>query len=285
MTYLQAIVLGLTQGITELFPISSLGHAVLVPQIFGWHLQMDNSFFLSFLVATHLATATVLVIFFWRDWVGIVRGLARSVATRRVEPSDTNARLGWLLVIGTVPAAMLGFLLQRPIEGLFSSPVVVSLFLVANGVVLFAAELLRSSAPRLDTPSGSDERISRLSWARALGVGLAQSLALIPGFSRSGTTMAGGLLAGLSNEDAARFSFLLATPVIAAATLLKAPGLFAPSQRAYVGPVLVGALCAALGAYVSTRFLLRFFERNRLWPFAIYCVVVGLASAIFFLVR
>ena len=217
MTYLQGIIIGLIQGATELFPVSSLGHAVLIPQLLGWNLDVGQSFFLSFLVATHFATAAVLLLMFWQDWKRIVVGLVRAVRTRHLEPNDSEARLGALLVIGTVPAALLGLIFEKKVETLLASPVLVASFLITNGLALLTCEWLRRRAPEIDTVEGSDERIAKLRWAKALGVGVAQALALIPGFSRSGMSMGGGLLAGLSNEDAARFSFLLATPIIGAA--------------------------------------------------------------------
>lgn len=284
MTYLQAIIIGLVQGATELFPVSSLGHAVLIPSLLGWNLNVGEPFFLSFLVATHFATATVLFVMFWEDWKKIITGLARSATTGRLSRRDSGARLGVLLAIGTVPAGLLGLLLEKKIRALLVSPALVASFLIANGLLLFACEWLRGRAVEQDTAEGSDRRIAELTMSKALGVGLAQALALIPGFSRSGMSMGGGLLAGLSNEDAARFSFLLATPIIGAASLLELPKLFAVADRAILGPAIVGALFAALGAYLSTRFLLRFFEKQRLTAFAVYCVLFGGATLAYLLV-
>jgi undecaprenyl-diphosphatase len=280
ISYFQAAVLGLLQGVSELFPVSSLGHAVILPSIFGWDIHQNDDFFLSFLVATHLATALVLLGFFWRDWVRIYHGFVRSVRRRRIG-RDADARLAWLLIVGTIPAGLLGLGLEHALRKLFASPTSAAIFLALNGVMLYGAERLRRRAPVEEDPDArrADHRIAgRLNWREAAGVGTAQALALIPGFSRSGATMAGGLLVGLSNEDAARFAFLLATPIIGAAAVLKLPDLMGSAGDGVRGPAAVGAVCAGAAAWVAVRFLMRFFETNRLTPFAIYCVVAGLAS-------
>ena len=283
ISYAQAIVLGLLQGAAELFPVSSLGHSVIAPRLLGWDIHQGDDYFLTFLVATHLATALVLLGFFWSDWVRIVRGLGRSLRDREIAEGDSDAWLGWLLVIGTIPAGILGLALEHPLRSVFASPTSAAVFLLCNGLMLFGAERLRLHAPVRQDERFSDERIVReVGVRKAAGIGTAQALALLPGFSRSGATMAGGLLAGLSNEDAARFAFLLATPVIGAAALLKLPDLFGPQGDGIRGPALAGALCAALTAYLSVRFLVRFFETNRLTPFAVYCTVAGaLCLAVF----
>jgi undecaprenyl-diphosphatase len=283
--YGQAIILGLLQGFSELFPISSLGHSVILPRLLGWDIHQNDAFFITFLVATHLATALVLLGFFWKDWVRIVKGLGRSLRDRQIAPDDADAKLGWLLVVGTIPAGVLGLLLEHPLRSLFASPASAAFFLMINGVLLYGAERLRRRAPEREV-GDSDERIAeRLSWREAIGVGTAQALALIPGISRTGVTMAGGLVAGLSNEDAARYSFLLATPIIGAAALLKVPELFGEQGNGVRGPAFVAALCAAFTAYLSVKFLLKYFETQRLTPFAIYCVVVGGAVSIFLAVN
>src|SRR4051794_16276511 len=276
ISYLQAAVLGLVQGAAELFPISSLGHSVIAPRLLGWDIHQNDDAFLTFLVATHLATALVLLGFFWRDWVRIAHGFGRSVRDRELAPGDTDARLAWLLIIGTVPAGLLGLALEHPLRRVFASPTTAAVFLFLNGLMLFAAERLRRGAPVRHDARMSDERIAReLTLGKATGIGTAQAIALLPGFSRSGATMSGGLLAGLSTEDAARFGFLLATPIIGAAAALKLPDLLGPQGDGLRGPALVGALCAAASAYLSVRFLVRFFETNRLTPFAIYCTIAG----------
>src|SRR3989440_11464548 len=180
------------QGITELFPISSLGHSVILPQLLGWNIHQNDSYFITSLVATHLATALVLLGFFWRDWLRILRGLGRSLRDREIAPDDADARLGWLLVVGTIPAGLLGLLLEHALRHLFASAASASFFLMLNGLVLYGAERLRRRAPRHDKLEGGDERIAQaLGWREAIGVGTAQALALIPGFSRSGATMGG----------------------------------------------------------------------------------------------
>jgi undecaprenyl-diphosphatase len=302
ISYVQALVLGLLQGVAELFPISSLGHSVIAPRLLGWDIHQNDDYFLTFLVATHLATALVLLGFFWKDWVRIVRGLVRSIRAREIAPDDVDARLGWLLVVGTLPAGVLGLLLEHPLRKVFASPQSAAAFLILNGLMLFAAEALRKRAAVL-VPVGAgraavhgerrtieqeveagieaDTRLAeRLRWRDSVAVGAAQAIALLPGFSRSGATMGGGLLAGLSNEDAARFAFLLATPVIGAAALLKLPDLAGSQGDGVRGPALVGALGAGLTAWLAVRFLMRFFETNRLTPFAVYCVVAGAAASI-----
>jgi undecaprenyl-diphosphatase len=284
ISYLQAIILGLVQGISELFPISSLGHSVVIPRVLGWNIHQNDDYFLTFLVATHLATALVLLGFFRRDWVGIVKGIGRSLRDREIAPDDAEAKLGWLLVVGTIPAGLLGILLQDSLRSVFASPTSAAIFLMLNGVMLYGAERLRRRAPERDTLEGGEERIAEhVGWRQAGGVGAAQALALLPGFSRSGATMGGGLLVGLSNEDAARFAFLLATPIIGAAAALKLPDLLGPKGNGVRGPALAGAIAAGITAYFSVRFLVRFFETNRLTPFAAYCFVAGLILSVVFI--
>ena len=277
ISYFQAIVLGILQGITELFPVSSLGHSVILPSIFGWNIHQNDEFFLTFLVATHLATALVLLWFFRRDWARIVGGIVRSLREREIRPGDTDAKLGWLLIVGTIPAGLLGLIFEHALRSVFASPQSAAIFLFCNGLMLFGAERLRRRAPGPDPllPDADARIAARTTWRDALEVGSAQALALLPGFSRSGASMAGGLLVGLSNEDAARLSFLLATPIIGAAAALKLPELFGHQGDGVRGPAAVAALCSAGAAYVSIRFLMRYFHTNRLTPFAIYCVIAG----------
>ncbi len=282
ISYFQAIVLGLLQGVSELFPISSLGHSVIFPSLFGWDIHQNDAYFLTFLVATHLATAIVLLLFFWRDWVRIVRGMGRSLRDRAIAPDDYDAKLGWLLVVGTIPAGILGLLLEHALRGLFASPQSASFFLMLNGVMLFGAEALRRHAP--ETDADDDRRIAKqVSFAQSFVVGAAQSIALIPGFSRSGAAMGGGLVVGLSHKDAARFAFLLATPIIGAAAVLKLPELAGSEGDGIRGQALVASLCSALTAYLSVRFLLRYFETRTLIPFAVWCLVFGAACSVYFL--
>ena len=285
ISYFQAVILGLTQGVAEPFPISSLGHAVILPRLAGWHIHQNDKFFLTFLIATHLATAIVLLLFFLRDWVEIVRGLWRSLVMREIRADDKYARLGWLLVAGTIPVGIIGLLLQDPLRKLFASPQLAAAFLIVNGLALLAFERLRRRPPRPGDYEGDvDGRLSKLTWRQAIGVGTSQVAALIPGISRSGFTMGGGLIVGLSNDDAARFGFLLATPVIFAAAALKVPELFGSQGNGVRGPALVAGLCAAVTTFFAVRFLLRFFETNRLSPFGIYCISLGAVSTLVFLV-
>ena len=285
ISYLQAIVLGVIQGIAEPFPISSLGHSVVLPHVFGWNIHQNDDYFLSFLVATHCATALVLFVFFWEDWKRILSGLWRTIrAGGRLDPEDTDARLGWLLVIATIPAGILGLALEHPLRTLFASAEVAAIFLAVNGALLLAFERLRERAPEPDDWEGdSDPRIAKtMSFKQAAAIGTAQAAALIPGISRSGVTMGGGLLTGLSNEDAARFAFLLATPIIGAAGVLKLPELMGSAGDGVRGQALVGAIAAGITTWFAVKFLLRFFRSNRLTPFGIYCLAVGIVLAVAF---
>ena len=237
-----------------------------------------------FLVATQAATALVLLLFFWKDWVRIVSGLFRSLKDRKISESDSDARLGWLLIVGTIPAGVVGLLFKREIREYLLSGKFAAFFLLLNGVLLFGAELLRRKA-RISDAADSDVRISKMSWWQSFKVGLMQVLTLMPGFSRTGLTMAGSLLVGLSPEDSVRFSFLLSTPIIGAAAALELPKLFSSGNAAAIGVSVVGGLFAALFSYISVRFLTAYFkiENRKLTPFALYCVIVGAGSLIYFL--
>lgn len=280
ISYFQAAVMGVVQGITEPFPVSSLGHSVIVPKLLGWNLTQNNDKFVTFLVATHLATALVFLGLFWADWVRIVKGFVRSVAGRGIAAGDSDARLAWMIIIGTIPAGALGLAFQGPLEKLFSNAELVAGFLILNGLMLLRAEALRRRS-RVEADDDDVRLAETLTTKSAFGVGLAQALALIPGFSRSGAAMSGGLLAGLSHRDAARFAFLLATPIIGAAALLKMPGLIAGHAGSGIrGQALVGALCAAVAAYLATKFLLRYLQTNRLTPFGLYCIIAGAVALV-----
>jgi undecaprenyl-diphosphatase len=281
ISYPQAIILGLLQGVAELFPISSLGQSVVLPQLLGWNIHQNDPYFISFLVATHLATAIVLFFFFFADWIRIFKGIGRSLRDRGIAPDDSDARLGWLLVVGTIPAGILGLLLEGKLRHVFASAQSAAFFLIINGFMLFGAELLRRRAVQAE--ADDDARIARqVSWTNSFAVGAAQALALIPGLSRSGATMSGGLLVGLNNKDAARFAFLLATPIIGAAAVLKIPELLGSQGNGVRGQALVAAICAGVTAYFSVRFLMRFFETSRLTPFAVFCVVEGICLSVYF---
>ena len=283
ISYFQAVILGLIQGVAEPFPISSLGHGVVLPRLAGWHIHQNDKFFLTFLVATHLATALVLLALFFKDWVRIAKGLWRSLAIREIRSDDVDARVGWLLVAGTIPVGIIGLLLETPLRKLFASPQTAAAFLIVNGIALLLFERLRGRPPRPgDYLGDSDERIAKLSWRQAIAVGTSQVAALIPGISRSGFSMGGGLLVGLSNEDAARYGFLLATPVILAAAALKLPELLGPEGNGVRGPALVAGLCAAVTTFLAVKFLLRYFQTNRLTPFGVYCVGLGVVCTLLF---
>ncbi len=282
ISYLQAIVLGALQGIAEPFPISSLGHAVLLPHLFGWNIHQNDDYFLTFLVATHCATALVLFLFFLEDWKRIWFGFVRSVRGKAT-PRDLDARLAWVIIVGTIPAGILGLALEHKLRTLFASPTSAAIFLTINGVLLLAVERFRRRPPRPGDGEGDgDARIAKMGFRQALGIGAAQALALIPGISRSGVTMGGGLLTGLSNEDAARYAFLLATPVIGAAGVLKLPELFGSAGDGVRGQALVGAIAAAITTWAAVKFLLRYFETSRLTPFGCYCVGAGLFCLLVF---
>jgi undecaprenyl-diphosphatase len=281
LSYLQAVVIGALQGVTELFPISSLGHSVLVPAWLGgsWSdlVTQGNSNghtpYLAFVVGLHVATALALLVFYWRDWVRIVGALITSVRTRRIETSAQ--RLGWLLIIATVPTGLLGLAFEHPLRRLFATPLVAAVFLTLNGVILAIGELLQRRR-------AGTRALVELQPLEAAGIGLAQSLALLAGISRSGVTIVGGLLRGLDHEDAAKFAFLLATPIILAAGVLKLPELAGPAGHGIGGQVLAGSAVAALTAYLSVRFLTRYFQHRTLLPFAVYCVIAGAASVVHF---
>lgn len=283
ISYFQAVILGLIQGIAEPFPISSLGHSVVLPHLFGWNIHQDQPYFLSFLVGTHIATALVLLGFFIREWVRIVKGFFRSLRLRQVPADDVDARLAWVIIVGTIPAGIIGLALEKPLRTLFASASFAAAFLIVNGVGLLFFERLRTRPPRPgDYLGDSDERISKVSWRQAIAIGTAQAAALLPGISREGFAMGGGLLSGLSNEDAARYSFLLATPIIFAAGVLKLPDLFGHAGNGVRGQALVAALVAAVATFFAVKFLLRYFKKNRLTPFGVYCIALGLVCTIVF---
>lgn len=294
LNYLQAIVLGLLQGVTELFPISSLGHSILVPAWLGgqWSALVTDqasakSPFLAFVVALHVATAIALLVLFWRDWVGIVRGFFTSLRDRRIR--TTYERMAWLIILTTIPAGLVGLLLEHQLRSLFAKPLAAAVFLTINGFILLAGERLRRRAParrptsrtRIDngTASEIDVAIGRQVSARDAGViGVLQSAALLAGISRSGITMAAGLLRGLTHEEAIRFSFLLATPVILAAGVYKVPDLLGPLGNGIRGQSLVGAAAAFVAALLAAKFLERWFRTRTMTPFAIYCLAAGVVS-------
>jgi undecaprenyl-diphosphatase len=286
----QTIFLALLQGVTELFPISSLGHTVIIPGLFGWGDLARNDRFLPLIVALHLGTAIALVIYFWRDWFQVLRSIGKSIKDGEVK-KGTEEWVSFLIIIGCVPAGLLGVFLEKPLKLLFASPLIASTFLVVNGSILFLGERMRRRAEikelniaKLDPKQREAQfrPLSSLTWKEAVIVGFAQALALIPGISRSGSTMVAGLGVSLNHEDAARFSFLLGTPIIGAAALLEVPQLIGLSTSVLL-LVAMGMVLAGVAAYLSTKFLMKYFETGRLTPFAYYCWGAGLVSLIIFL--
>jgi undecaprenyl-diphosphatase len=328
LTYLEAAVVGLIQGVSELFPVSSLGHNVLIPALIGgsWasdlNVSRPESPYLAFIVGLHVATALALLIYFWRDWVRIIGGFFSSIRYRQVRTRDQ--KLAWMIILATIPVGLVGLVAEHAFRVIFGKPIYAAAFLMVNGVILYCGERFRPRASvQADAvvtrewelaqagargaaspgglPSGArhagghqaerqeevalavqaDERLSRLGYLPAVIIGSAQILALLAGISRSGVTMVTGMARGLSREDAARFAFLLATPVILAAGMLKVPDLMGPLGNGIHGQILLGSVLSGIGAYVSVRFLMRYFQTRTLTPFAIYCFVFGLLSVIY----
>jgi undecaprenyl-diphosphatase len=341
LTYLEAAVVGLIQGVSELFPVSSLGHNVLIPAIIGgqWAADLDvakpESPYLAFIVGLHVATAIALLVYFWRDWVRIAGGFLSSLRERRVETADQ--RLAWMIVLATIPVGLVGLVAEHPFRLIFGKPVVAGAFLAVNGVILIAGERFRrraslnadariaaarrpepatvggrmapapapaaatggpglaAYAPPVTAPAVAaspaaaappaavmaDRRLSAMGYGQAIVIGSAQILALLAGISRDGVTMVAGMRRGLAREDAARFAFLLSTPVILAAGVLKIPDLFGPLGNGIRGQILLGSVLSGLGAYAAIRFLVRYLRTRSLVPFGIYCLVAGLASVVY----
>ena len=266
MTEFQAIFMAILQGMTELFPVSSLGHAVVLPRLLGWDIDQQAPYFLPFLVVLHLGTAAALLLYFWRDWIGILLGILGR-GTR--EERQGQWRLLLLIIVATIPAAVLGFVFEHRLRTLFGSPVIAAIFLMVNGAVLFIGERLRQRA--------SDGRLDEMTWRGALLIGVLQSTALLPGISRSGATMVGGLLAGLKHKEAAQFSFLIATPIILGAGIHEVPKLI--HEGAHINAIAwVAGAVAGITAFLSTAFLMHYFKRHdfeALDPFAYYCWAAG----------
>jgi undecaprenyl-diphosphatase len=282
MSLAQALFIGLLQGATELFPVSSLGHAVLIPSLLHWSFKQSDPSFVPFLVLLHLGTAGALLIIYRTQWVDIIKSFFTAALRGRIEtPSE---RLAMLLMVGTIPAAILGVFFETRIKSLFASPYVAAGFLVVNGLLMLGFEQLRRRAERraaLDSKPRIEQEenfaaAERISFRAAALVGACQALAFLPGISRSGVTIGGGLLAGLRHQEAARFSFLLATPVILGAGVLEVPQLFASGVP--VGEYIAAAVLSGIAAYLSARFLLRYFRSGRLDPYGLYCVAAGLVS-------
>lgn len=272
MTFVQAMLLAVLQGISELFPVSSLGHTVLIPALLHWNIDRKDPTFLAFVVVLHLGTALALILFYRRDWAAIVRALVASVVRGRIE-NNRDERIAWLLVVGTVPVGLLGVLFQTPIRNLFGSTALVAIFLMCNALIMFFGEFLRRR--QHENLGKAYKKLERISWMQSAMVGLAQALALFPGISRSGSSIVAGLLIDLDHEDAAKYSFLLATPVIFAAAILEIPELFAPGAHVVAIQSILGCVVAGVAAYASVAFLTRYFKHNDLRPFGWYCLAFG----------
>ncbi len=277
MSGLQALVIAILQGLTELFPVSSLGHAVILPRLLNWPLDQNDPSFLPFLVVLHLGTAAALLLYFWRDWVNILLAFF-GVGTAKERREQW--RLLWLIILATVPAVIVGAGFEKLLRHLFGSPVIAAAFLIVNGAILFGAERLRRK-------SGEGLAVE-MSWKTAIAIGIWQCLALIPGISRSGATMVGGLLGGLHHREAARFSFMIATPIILGAAVLEVPHFFhQQAESGGFGPLVwLAGIIAGITAYASTAFLMRYFGRHdftALDPFAYYCVAAGAGALVYML--
>jgi undecaprenyl-diphosphatase len=326
MTYPEAIVVGLIQGVTELFPVSSLGHNVLIPALIGGSWAQDLSVskpespYLAFIVGLHVATAAAMILYFWRDWLRIVGGFLSSLRERRIATADQ--RLAWMIILATIPVGIAGLALEHAFRVVFSKPVPTALFLALNGVILIGGERmwgrsrpLATTATRPVQPDGrqaggqtepqaeparaepardlevaravaADRRLSAMGFRQAVQIGAAQIAALLPGISRDGVVTVTGMARGVAREDAVRYSFLLSAPVILAAGVLKIPDLTGPLGAGIRGQVLVGSLLSFVGAYLSVRFLTRYFARDRpLTPFGVYCLLAGLGSLVYLLAR
>ena len=330
LTYLEAAVVGLVQGVSELFPVSSLGHNVLIPALIGGQWEADlnvaeaESPYLAFVVGLHVATAIALLVYFWRDWIRIIGGFFSSLRDRRVETADQ--RLAWMIVLATIPVGLVGLVAEHPFRVIFGKPIVAGVFLAINGLILIAGERYRSRAslaadrraavsrkaelvmaggppavspgpgrasgpahartrpaghPEQADAIASDRRVSVAGYGQAIVIGSSQILALLAGISRDGVTMVTGMTRGLSREDAVRFAFLLSTPVILAAGVLKIPDLFGPLGSGIRGQILLGSILSGVGAYFAVRFLVGYLRTRTLTPFGIYCLVAGLASVVY----
>jgi undecaprenyl-diphosphatase len=285
-TTFRAIVLGVLQGISELFPISSLGHTVLFPKLFGWNQivafeSRPESPWLAFIVMLHVGSAIGLLIYFWRDWVDIVGAFFATLRKRKIE--TPTERLAWLIIVASIPVGILGIVLEHTARVATAKPEVAAIFLVVNGFILLAAERLRRRtevrelARREGMKADGGRRLETLEFREAAVIGAAESSALIAGISRDGVVMAAGLQRGLDNADAARYGFLLATPIILAAGLYKLPDLTGPQGAGIRGAAVIAAVVAAITAVITVHFLTRYFKRGNLRPFGIYCVIFGAA--------
>lgn len=285
-TVFRAIILGLIQGATELFPISSLGHTVILPNLFGWteivkFQSRPESPWLAFIVMLHVGSAIGLLIYFWRDWVEIVKAFFATLRKRRAE--TPTERLAWLIIVASIPVGILGIALEHAARTATAKPLIASIFLVFNGFILLGAERLRRRADvrelarRQGMKADGGRRLETLEYREAAVIGLGESSALIAGISRDGVVMATGLARGLDNADAARYGFLLATPIILVAGVYKLPDLTGPLGNGIRGYAVLAAVVAAITAVFTVHFLTRYFRRGNLRPFGIYCILFGAA--------
>jgi undecaprenyl-diphosphatase len=293
LTYLQAVILGVVQGVTELFPVSSLGHSILIANLFGWHNlsgqeTADHSPLLTLLIMMHVATAIALIIFYRAQWIRITKGFFRSLKTKQIQ-HDSDAKLAWLLIVATVPAGLIGLVFEHALRKQFATAFFAIMFIIINGIMLIKGDKLVSKAelnrPRRRHGENVDELAAtktarvvsdHLTLGRALLIGVAQVAALFPGISRSGITMLTALRSGLDHQDAARFSFLLATPIILAAGIYKLPEVASSATDGIRGPIIVGSVLSGIFAYLSVRFLDKYFQGKSLRPFGWYCIGLGL---------
>jgi undecaprenyl-diphosphatase len=291
ISWFQAVVLGVLQGVTELFPVSSLGHTVLFPTLFGWNdlvafQSRTESPWLAFVVMLHVGSAIGLLIYFWQDWIEIIKAFFHTLSTRRIQTS--TEKLAWLIIVSCIPTGILGLAFEHAIRVALAKPISAAIFLMVNGVILIGAERLRrgadarSAALREGAADAEDFReIESLTFAEAAGLGLAQSGGLVAGISRDGMVMSAGLRLGLDNEGAARYSFLLATPIILAAGIVKFSDLTGPLGAGVRGQAIVAAVCAAVACILSVHYLLRYFEDRNLIPFGVYCLGFGAAMVVY----
>jgi undecaprenyl-diphosphatase len=285
ITTFQAVVLGLLQGVTELFPVSSLGHTVLFPTLFGWDnlvraQSRPESFWLAFVVMLHVGSAIALLIYFWRDWIEIITAFFRTLPKRSID--TPTERLAWLIVVASIPVGILGVVLEHPVRVALAKPAAAAIFLMVNGVILISAERLRRRAEirelalREGVKEDGGRKLETLEFKEAAMIGLAESTALIPGISRDGVAMSAGLARGLDNADAARYAFLLATPIILAAGVYKLPDLTGPlGDHGVRKEAIIAAVCAAVAGVLTVHFLTRYFRTRNLIPFGIYCLLFG----------
>ncbi|GAC1417542.1 MAG: undecaprenyl-diphosphate phosphatase [Candidatus Velthaea sp.] len=282
VTFVQAMFLAILQGVSELFPVSSLGHTILIPALLRWPVDRSDESFLAFVVVLHLGTALALIVFYWREWRAIVAAVLGSIIRGRFS-GERYEKVGWLLIAGTIPVGLLGVFFQSTVRSFFGSPIVAASFLIANAFVMFLGEWLRQRQLR-NTRRG-ERPIEALSYPDGVKIGVSQALALLPGISRSGSSIVAGLLLDLDHEDAAKYSFLLATPVILAASVLEIPKLVEPGAHVVAVQAALGGVLAGVTAYASVAFLTRYFKHNDLRPFGWYCLIAGAGAILFFITK